>query len=345
MMIGGNSTFANDQWSATPLRDLLPVDIAGPGVERGQVTGKVGMEPTDAGLRLFSYLLRLSDTVKDPRAAWKELQTLDGMTRLGKPKDGIGTVLAVNANGGEPLLVAGQYGAGRTLAFGGDTTGRWIRDEKTREMHNRFWRQAVVWLARQEEAGGNVWVRPDGRRFPVRSEVGFTAGLNGKGGVALPGGTFRAEVTGPDGTKTDVSVTNTADGFRGVFTRAEVAGEYRLVVHGEGRDAAAKEDVRGDATARFLVYDDDVELTNRAANHDLLRKLAAAGGGTCHLGEELRQFLEEMLQRPLGRERPKMRLVPDWRTTGTSPFLVGYFVAFVLILSCEWWLRRRWGMV
>jgi uncharacterized membrane protein len=345
MMIGGNSTFANDQWSATPLRDLLPVDIAGPGVERGQVAGKVGMEPTDAGLRLFSYLLRLSDTVKDPRAAWKELQTLDGMTRLGKPKDGIGTVLAVNANGGEPLLVAGQYGAGRTLAFGGDTTGRWIRDEKTREMHNRFWRQVIVWLARQEEAGGNVWVRPDGRRFPVRSEVGFTAGLNGKGGVALPGGTFRAEVTGPDGTKTDVSVTNTADGFRGVFTRADVPGEYRLAVHGEGRDAAANEDVRGDATARFLVYDDDVELTNRAANHDLLRKLAAAGGGTCRRGEELRQFLEEMLQRPIGRERPKMRLVPDWRTTGTSPFLVGYFVAFVLILSCEWLLRRRWGMV
>ena len=345
MMLGGYSTFANGQWPTTALRDLLPVDIAGPGAERGQVAGKVSMEPTDAGLRLFSYLLRLSDTAKDPRAAWKELQTLDGMTRLGRPKEGVGTVLAVNGNGGEPLLVAGQYGAGRTLAFGGDTTWRWVRSEKTQEMHARFWRQVVVWLARQDESGGNVWVRPDARRLPVRTDVGFTAGLNGKGGVRIPGGTFHAEVIAPDGTKSDVPVTNIGDGLRGTFTHADVPGEYRLVVRGEGRDETAREDVRGEAMARFLIYDDDVELTNRAANHDLLRKLAAAGGGTCRRGEELRQFLEEMLQRPLGRERAKMKLVPDWRTTGTSPFLAVYFVVFVMILGCEWLLRRRWGMV
>jgi uncharacterized membrane protein len=344
MMLGGYATFAEGGWPATRLSDLLPVQIAGPGSERGQLGVKVKMEPTDAGLRLFSYLLRLSDSVKDPRDAWGELPPLDGMTRIGKPKEGVGSVLAVNGNGGDPLLVAGQYGAGRTLAFGGDSTWRWVRDEKTQEMQARFWRQVVVWLARQDDARGSVWVRPDARRIPARSDLGFTAGLNGKGGVPLSGGSFRAEVAAPDGTKSMVSVTKSADGFRGVFTRTEAPGEYRVTVRGEGRDEAAKEDIRGEASARFIVYDDDVELMNRAANHDLLQKIAAAGGGTCRRGEELRSFLEEMLQQPLARERPKVIHYPDWRSTSRSYFLMAYFVAFVAILSCEWLLRRRWGM-
>jgi uncharacterized membrane protein len=343
MMLGGYNTFANADWPATQLKDVLPVEITGPRSEHGQIEVKAKMEPTEAGLRLFSYLLRLSDTVKDPREAWEQLHPLDGMTRLGKPKEGVASVLAASGNGGDPLLVAGQYGAGRTLAFGGDTTWRWIRDEKTQQMHSRFWRQVVVWLARQDDAGGSVWVKPDTRRLPARSDLGFTTGLNGKGGVPLSGGTFRAEVVAPDGTKSEVSVSRTADGFRGTFTHADAPGEYRLVVRGEGRDEIAKEDVRGEASARFLVYD-DVELTNRAANHDLLRKLAAAGGGAAHRGEELRSFLEEMLRQPLAREKPKQNLFPDWRTTGHSNFLLGFFLLFVATLSAEWLLRRRWGM-
>jgi uncharacterized membrane protein len=344
IMLGGYNTFGNAGWPNTALRDVLPVTIAGPNNDIGQIDVKVKMEPTEAGLRLFSYLLRLSDSVKDPREAWELLPPLDGMTKLGPPKNNIATVLAVNSNGGEALLVAGQYGAGRTLAFGGDTTWRWLRDEKTQEMHSRFWRQVVVWLARQEDLGGSVWVKPDIRRLPLKTDLGFTAGLHGKGGVPIPGGSFQAEVIGPDGTKANVTVSQTSDGFRGKFAQTDLPGEYRLVVHGDGRDEVAKEEIRGETSARFLVYDDDVELTNRAANHDLMQKLAAAGGGTCHPGEELRSFLEELLQQPVSRERPKMYLMPDWRTTEPSPFLAGFFALFVAILSLEWWLRRRWGL-
>ena len=52
--------------------------------------------------------------------------------------------------------------------FGGDTTYRWVRNEKGEELHHRFWKQVVVWLARQEDAEGSVYVKPDVRRMPVR---------------------------------------------------------------------------------------------------------------------------------------------------------------------------------
>lgn len=339
LMLGGYSSFGNGDWQDTVLKDLLPVELK----PLGQDERAVKMTPTEAGLRKFSYLLRLSDTVKEPAEAWEVLHPLAGMTRLGKPKEGVGDVLAVNGNGGDALFVAGQYGAGRTLAFGGDTTHRWVRDEKTQEMHARFWRQIVVWLAKQEDAQGSVWVKPDARRLPARSDLGFAVGIRGKGGVDLADGAFKAEVIAPDGAKTEVAIARTVDGFRGTFGRTDGPGEYRIMVKGNGKEPGGVP-VSGEAAARFLIYDEDVELTTRAANHDLLKKLATAGGGQMHRGEELRTILEEMLRRPLASDKPKLTLMPDWRTIERSPFLMAFFTLFVAILSVEWLLRRKWGL-
>jgi hypothetical protein len=347
VMLGGYATFGNGDWGDTPLRDVLPVDLAARG---GQVENPVKMVPTEAGLRLFSYLLRLTDGKEaggkredDSKEAWARLRPLDGMTVMGPPKPGLATVLAESGNGHDPVLVAGTYEGGRVLAFAGDTTYKWVRDPKTLAMHHRFWRQVVVWLARQEESEGGVWVTPDTRRLPARNDLGFAVGLRSKTGLKILDGTFHVEVVGPGGTKTDVATARTSEGNRGTFGATDAPGEYRVTVRGEGKDPEGGE-IKGEASARFLVYDDDRELTDRAAGHDFLRKLAAAGGGEFHRGEELRPFLEKLLEQPL-RERPKLQQVPDWRTTGRSPFLVAFFVLFVAVLTAEWVLRRRWGMV
>ncbi len=54
------------------------------------------------------------------------------MTELGETLKGIGKVVAVSTTD-KPLLVAGRYGEGRTLAFGDDTTHRWIRDPESKQ--------------------------------------------------------------------------------------------------------------------------------------------------------------------------------------------------------------------
>ena len=46
----------------------------------------------------------------------------------------------------EPLLVVGQPGLGRVVAFAGDSTWRWVL-EGHRAAHQQFWRQVVLWLA------------------------------------------------------------------------------------------------------------------------------------------------------------------------------------------------------
>jgi uncharacterized membrane protein len=354
MMLGGYSSLGNGDWRGTELEPVLPVDLGA----RGQEEAEVRMEPTADGIRLAPFIMRLD--AGDPKEVWGKLPKLNGMSLLRPRKGGTQTVLAV-ADGKEPLLVMQNYARrdgkgggvpGRVLAFGGDTTYRWrMSGPEGLRLHSRFWRQVVVWLARQEDARGSVWVNPDVRRLPVRGELGFEVGLRGKGGGPdLKGGKYRVEVIDPDGARTPVpvgkgglSAGRQADSGRGAFARTEKPGVYQVVVHGEGEDPAGGV-VKGDASARVAVYDEDLELTRAAADHEFLRKLAAAGGGEYHRVEELAGFLNGLYSQPPDRGRQKLELWPDWRRATRSAFLVAFFLVFVAVVSAEWALRRRWAL-
>ena len=118
--------------------------------------------------------------------------------------------------------------------------------------------------------------------------------MRSKGGVDLKDGTYKVEVVGPDGVKTPVPTARTATEDRGAFVKTDAAGEYRITVRGEAKDPSSGEVVNGETSARFIVYDEDIEMSRRAADHDFLKKLAAAGGGDFHRVEELPAFLRRM---------------------------------------------------
>lgn len=336
LMMGGYDSFGNSDWQATEIAALLPVQIN----ETGQVERQLRMEPTDAGLR--HYVLRLDDRPVENAARWKQLPPLDGMTRLGKPKDGV--IVYANSATGEPMLVGHQYGAGRVLAFAADTTHRWTRNADGLYSHHRFWKQLVLWLAKQEDTEGSAWVKLDTRRLPSGSQVGFTVGLRGRGGVDLPDARFEVKAIGPENAEAPVPTARDRTDERGSFWKTDLPGEYRLVVTARGKDADGKE-VAGEAAARFLVYQDTAELTIRRADHDFLKKLAAQGGGQFHRPGELKEFLQQLAAQPLPQLRPRAVLWPEWKANTLSGFVVGLFLLFVALLCVEWFLRRRWGMV
>jgi uncharacterized membrane protein len=335
LMMGGYDSFGNSDWQQTDIAKLLPVRL-----EPGQVERQLKMEPTDAGLR--HYVLRLDDRPTENEARWKQLPPLDGMTRLGTPKEG--AIVYAKASTGEPMLVGQTYGSGRVLAFGADTTHRWTRNPDGLYSHHRFWKQLVLWLAKQEESEGSAWAKLDTRRLPAGSQVGFTVGLRGKGGVDLPDAQFEVKVIGPDGAEAPVPTARDKAEERGSFWKTDAPGEYRLVVKASGKDADGTP-AAGEAAARFLVYEDTAELTIRRADHDFLKKLAAQGGGQFHRPDELKEFLQQLALQPLPQLKPKAALWPEWRQNSLSPFLAGFFLLFVAVLCLEWFLRRRWGMV
>jgi uncharacterized membrane protein len=338
MMIGGRRNFRRGRWEETELRDVLPVDMTEGGELPGDPSGNVALERTDAGKNHF--LLRLADSARENEDVWKTLKLYGGAAGMGKAKAANADVL-LRSPTGDPLLVAGEVEGGRSVAFAGDTTYLWVRPPRGDQYHQRFWRQVVLWLAHQEKTDSKVWIKPDARRVAAGRRLAFSAGLRGKDGSDIKGATLTAKVVGPP-----VQTWKSRDGHEDrVTVESATPGEYQLVVEGVGRDTDGQE-VRGRETARFLVYQDEAEMTRRAADHEFLKRLAAAGGGQFHPGdeEELARYLRELPSQPLAGLRPKANLWPDWRRGGVSAFPPAFLLVFVALVSLEWFLRRRWGM-
>jgi uncharacterized membrane protein len=347
LLTGGNESLANSDWQGTPLADILPIEFEAP----GHVDAEIQMEPTAKGLS--HYLMRLLDNADANKQLWGRLPKLEGMNRMGRVKPGA-TVLAERAGNGEPVLVGMDFGKGRTLAFAGDTTWRWEflgqpKSNEGVEAHAHFWKQIVYWLAHQDKGEGSIQVNLDARRLPTGGKLDFTVGMIGKEGETIgPSRSPRYEVTVEDPQKNQGRVGTAREGEseRGHFWKTEQPGEYQLVVRGWYKDDKGQEISGGEpARTRFLVYQDNSELIRRAADHDFLAKLANAAGGKFFSAEELPRFLTDLQKLPLPQGGPKANLWPDWRRHKLSGFLVMFFFLFVGLLSAEWFLRRRWGMV
>jgi uncharacterized membrane protein len=343
MMMGGYQTFANSDWQRTAIADVLPVELNTP----GQSEQEWRLQPTAAGLA--HYIMRQEDQPEANRAFWEKLPRLSGWTQLGDRKLQA-TVLAVHDGTDQPMLVSQIFGQGRSLAFAGDTTWLWEKygqpDSSVGiDAHARFWKQIVFWLAKRDQAEGAAWVKPDSRRVASGGKLGFAVGLRGKGGVDAAKANFDVKVLGPKNVTTQVPTSPQSGGERGTFWKTDVPGEYQIKVTGWGTDAEGKPIERTEASARFIVYQDDAELVHRAADYDFLQKLASVGGGKFMKAEELPKFLRDLPSRPLPQAKPKGELWPDWRTPATTPFQAAFLLAFVGFLSAEWVCRRWWGWV
>jgi uncharacterized membrane protein len=356
LMMGGRYAFANGDWAGTEMEKLLPMKLD----TRGKVEGDIKLKPTAKGLE---YVLRLADREKESAARWELLQSdqeetpgvMRGMTRLGTiPGDK--TILAeATTEKGEvlPLMVAHTIGTGRVIAFGGATTYNWETPGKADgpDIHSRFWRQVVVWLAQQENTNDNLRIRLNTRRLRTGDNLGFGVELKGTQGETLRDVKYNVKVVDPKGNETVVEVrpglkgSSTENESRGDY-KPKLPGEYRVVASGSGKHPTEDRTVSGNSEARFLAYQDDAETTEQAANPDFLKDLARDGGGRDYRPGELKKFLEHLPSKPLPKPPPKPSKLPDWRTNkGPSPFLLAFFLLFVQVVALEWFLRRRWGMV
>src|SRR5262249_14321523 len=228
MMMGGTDSFGGSpdvpgsgDWVGTPIADILPVELNVNGHLSEKSGGELGLYPTPYALDANHYLLNLGGTKEATLKIWQKLTSqikFEGMNRLAKPKaaalgkPAAAALATTEPDGrGEPVLVAASYGKGRSLAFAANTTYRWTifglpDTTEGLDIHARFWKQTVIWLAQQENSEGSVWVKPDFRRLPAGGKESFSVGVKGKTGMELKGGRFEVKIFGPDGSTNTVLV-------------------------------------------------------------------------------------------------------------------------------------------
>jgi hypothetical protein len=117
----------------------------------------------------------------------------------------------------------------------------------------------------------------------------------------------------------------------GSFRSTEFSGDYTIRV-----EAVLNGEIK-QATARFLVEDRNLELDNPIAYPRLLSDIATLTGGRSVPPEQLGALIEELLRQSdelVERRETKRTLFDTW-------FLL---LAFISVLSLEWFLRKYWGL-
>jgi hypothetical protein len=370
MLMGGYHSFGPGGYRETPLADVLPMNI-GPAQRQGfdeplrqdvHLPGPVRMQPAPP-LGARHPVMRLEGPEvggqRSGGGVWDQLPALDGANRMDRDELKPNAQVLAEADDAErhPLLVAGQPGDGRVLAFAGDSTWRWPM-AGFGEAHRRFWRQAVLWLAKKDEqTDGRVWIRLTERRVPRGTHVDFQLGAEDAEGSPVETAEFEVTVTTPDGAEkvvrpvreaaatgeeSDTRASTRSAGasesatWEAVFRETTKPGDYKITV--TAKDGA---NVLGTAEARFLVPAQDLELDRPAAEHSLMAQLAEMtkpAGGAARTEEELPDLLKRLAEQPLELKEEVVSRITYW---DTWPF----FLTFVGLLGTEWYLRKRWGLV
>ncbi len=338
-MLGGFHTFGPGGYNDSPLRELLPFAMDSKERQRVgdpirsdvQLGGPLKMRPSKP-LGERHYLMSLGQGSQREQI-WDKLPPLEGANKLGEPKPAA-QVLAETPDR-KPLLIVQEAG-GRVMAFAGDTTWHWWM-EGFAEQHKRFWRQVILWLARKDElTDGNVWIKLAQRRLGPGQRLDFTAGAQSPQAEPLQTARYQAEISLPDGTKQQVNLVQQGDHVVGVFDGTQTAGDYAVTVTVENQGAPA-----GSAKSRFLVFEQDLELDNAVADPTLLASLSAMTkgvGGKSLAPEELPDLLRRIQEKPPELEVETLVKETPW---DTWPF----FLLFVGLISVEWYLRKKWGLV
>ena len=328
-MRGGRQSFGPGGYANSPVATLLPVAIH-PGdrpLDRPLV-----MRPTAQGLGHF--IMRLGSELETPKM-WESLLPLDGASTFSERK-GTALQLAESADG-LPLILAQDFGNGRTMAIAVDSTWHWhLKNEPSLRNHRRFWRQVILWLARKEKAGeSRVWVELAKRRVAAGEGLEVTAGADDEQGNPVLDADFEATVTPPGGNPNPLKLVPQGERTRATFWDTQKAGDYEISVTARSKG----QELSAPRQAKFLVFEDDSELANPSADLQLLRQMAElTPGGQYVPPERLSEFLESLRKKDLHMEINRLTQFRLWDNAY-------FFLLFVALLTCEWALRKWKGLV
>ncbi len=342
--------------SATPAGDpihkLLPIESAHPLQMPSGFPVALTAEGTMTGF------LRMEPTPEESERRWAELpRHFWGM--IGRAKPGASVLATYRAEdeaaaadaawSRDHALIARQnYGFGRVLYVGLDSTWRW-RFKAGDTYHHRFWGQVIRWAASDTPLlTGNEFVR-FGPRKPVveqGSELDFGVRFSERAKPLPPGAAaavriIRIKEGQPEEVAAQVKLQQIEARPREMEAKLRdlPPGKYAAeLVIPELADqllgTPAPDGKRAPLRAPFTISArPSTEMIDLATNLPLLEEIAAKTGGKVFMPENAAELAELLAQKTAVREyRTDTKLWEAWPT----------LVVFLGLLTLEW-LERKWG--
>lgn len=324
----------------TPLGELLPI-VADATMRNAAAEADAlrGFRPLVEDAAAPHEIVRLSSDPQQNRALWEDEGGLYGwywFFPVVRAKPGAQVLLrhptAANTHGRFPLLVGGYFPAGRTLFSAVDESWRW-RYRFGDRYHERFWRNAIRWVALGRLKSGDRRVQIDAMKssYDLDERVTLEARVLDEDFRPNERPTQAVRLQHPDGSVTDVALALVPERpgvYRATFG-VERSGTYSAWVETEG--------------ARVASADFEVVLPSRE-NADPSPDPAALGSIASLTKGESRTLVRAadlLYVFPGGKEQRQpisSELRDAWDHWGT-------LIAALLLLAVEWIARKRLELV
>src|SRR5580704_9749979 len=332
LFLGGRFALGDGGWSGSSLVDLLPTYL--PNSRSTFHRDPATPELTAAGSD--SPITRLMDDPERNIDRWKKLTYLMDYQDAGTAKPGATVLAQMNVGSRKlPLLVTQNYGRGRTAVIATSGTWRWQMSQPLGDpAHDLFWQQLLRWLVL--ESPGHIVVTAPTQTLMDDGQIQISANVRDKEYMPAPDAKVTAHFIGPDGISAIVDMTPATDNpgvFRAAWT-AEKPGSYLAEVTAQ-RGAKGAVDF-GTGTLPFQRIDGVAESFHTTQNRELLEKLASETGGRYWKPDELTRLPNEISYSDAGIS------VRDIKELWNMPVV---FLWLLLLISSEWLLRRKWGVV
>ena len=234
------------------------------------------------------------------------------------------------------MLVTQNYGRGRTAVMATSGTWRWQMSQPLGDpAHDLFWQQLLRWLVL--DSPGQVVVSAPAQTLMDDGHIQLSASVRDKEYMPAPDARVTAHLIGPDGLSAMVDMTPAADSpgvFHAAWT-AEKPGSYLAEVTAQSGDGKGLVTLGSD-TLPFERIDGVAENFHTVQNRELLEKLASETGGRYWKPDELTRLPNEISYSDAGIS------VRDIKELWNMPVV---FLWLLLLMSTEWLLRRKWGVV
>jgi uncharacterized membrane protein len=341
LLLGGQFALADGGWNASHLTDLLPTALpTQTGTFHREADPKSGATHATAELApagVDSIITRLLDDPAANAAKWKKLPYLMDYQNPGTPKPGAAVLANTITPEGRrlPLLIAENFGHGRTAIMATGGTWRWQMSSPVGDTaHDLFWQQLLRWLV--SDTPGPVTASVPSQMLLDNGAVTLTAEVRDRQYNPAPDAKVEAHILGPSGISALVEMTPVPDSpgqFQALWS-APQSGAYLTEVTAQRADPTVKE--LGRDVLTFQRMDGIAENFHTEQNRDLLERLATQTGGQYWKPADLSKLAGAI---PFSEAGVTVRETKDlW----DLPLV---FLVLLLLRFSEWWLRRKWGIV
>ena len=318
LMVGGELSFHGGSYSHTPIEDILPVsfkDVETRFIDkefRPKISGDFSNHP----------ILRLEKELNEE--VWSSLPPLHG-ANLGLVANKDAYVLLKNESE-SPILVAGEFGEGRTALLATDSVWSWGFGGAGGRYFHRFWNNVIDWLIAEPETR-RLQLESDKERYREEEQVLIKFKLLKENYQPAENITGKLTLSSRSGEVIAKELKTDKLGGQVFPFIPEQSGFYEAVIEIEGLQEKIM----------FSVLKDNAEFEKPLVNDFVLKKIAQVSGGQYKVLDGTNDLSALQFENPEIKIKSHSRSFSLWENWWAYGLVVGFLVM-------DWWLRRKAGL-